>query len=422
MNEKLNWEPDQQEKPKFKNLSPAHVKRFGIDMSDVKIVDTLEILKSKPPNIIIAECVEHVKFVQNWFREQKLMKKNNYVMGLGVYQQLHYDMKLGKKILRPGKIKFKNIYKPYEGQDLTNKTLLVSRTGGIGDLLFIQPNLTYLKQKYPTCNIVFSCGPQYQSMIDNWSCVDTVLDLPFHVSHLFKSDYQSTFEGVIERCKEAETTNAYNLFSKWMGLNLPDELLVPFQEAKNEKVEECLRLLETWNLTEGFLLLQLRASSPIRCPSINFWTELINKLTDRGYNIVITDNPRQTKGIDSFINQLERKEKVFNFARHSKSLDYTIAMTTLSKCVVSTDSALLHIGASLGIPLFGIYGPFPGFIRLKTYPKCDWIDAIKEGCSPCFTHGQLPCKNAGNQPFSPCYDNIDKTDAVNRIEKLLEDN
>ena len=53
--------------------------------------------------------------------------------------------------------------------------------------------------------------------------------------------------------------------------------------------------------------------------------------------------------------------------------------------VVSTDSASLHIAASLDIPLFGIYGPFLGELRLTTYKNADWINAQKK-CAPCFLH------------------------------------
>jgi ADP-heptose:LPS heptosyltransferase len=412
------WKSEAPKRPEQKKLSPSHVKKFGLSIKDIKVVDKLEDLKLKPPSIVIAECVEHVSFMQNWFKEQTLAKNNRYVMGLGVYQQLHHDTRMNRKILKPAKIKFKNLYKPYEGQNLDNKTLIVSRTGGIGDLLFIQPNLTYLKQKYPTCKIGFACGPQYQAMIDNWDSVDEILDLPFSIKHLFNSDYQIIFEGVIERCKEAETTNAYNLFTKWMGLNLPDELLIPKQEPKKDKVEKCFEIIENWGLKEPFLLFQLRASSPVRCPDIQVWIKLVDKLTDKGHNIVITDMPKQTEGVDMFISKLKHKDRVFNFCKHSKSLDYTIAMCSLSKGVISTDSALLHIAASLGISLFGIYGPFPAEIRLSTYPNADWINAKKE-CAPCFQHGGKPCKEAGNNPYSPCYDNLDLDDAVIRIEKLI---
>ena len=163
----------------------------------------------------------------------------------------------------------------------------------------------------------------------------------------------------------------------------------------------------------------MRASSPIRSPGVDYWAELINLLTERGHNIMLTDNPRQQEQVDTFIKKLERQDKVFNFCRESKSLDYTIALTKLSMGTIATDSALNHIAASMDIPCFGLYGPFPGRIRFKTYPKADYIDG-KLPCSPCYLHGHRPCPKAGQDGFSPCYETIDKIEVIERFERLVE--
>jgi len=403
----------------FKQLSPTVMRGLGIKKADIKEVANLEELRTSPPNIVIAKASKNLKFVQNHFKKQELKKKINYVMGLGVYQQLHANPQFGSKFLKPSSLKFKNVYRPYLGQDLANKTLLVFRTGGIGDLLFIQPNLKYLKEQYPTCTIKFACGPQYQAMIETWDCIDKVLDLPFKSGELVGADYHALFEGVIERCTLAHTENAYNLFSDWLGLSLPDELLVPEQKPKEDKVEFCLDKLKEWGVEpHKFILLQLRASSPIRTPRPEFWANIINEVTDRGYDVLITDNPRQADHVDRFINEyLKNKEKVFNFCRESESLDYSIALASLMRCVIATDSALNHIAVSLDKPCYGIYGPFPGSIRLKTYPKAGWVDAERP-CVSCYIHGHEPCPEAGSDGFSPCYDMIDIKKVVDEVEEL----
>jgi ADP-heptose:LPS heptosyltransferase len=414
-------------KREFKPVSRSVMRQLGLSKENIRHVDTIDELRKDPPNIIIAEAVRNVKFVQNWFKEQVLLKKHRYVMGLGVFQQLHYDAR-GTKILKPTSLRFKNIYRPYLGQNVEGKSILVFRTGGIGDLLFIQPNLRYLKETYDDCTIRFACGPQYQPMVENWDCVDEVLDLPYPSSTLIKSDYHVLFEGVIERCKEAERVNAYELFTRWLGLNLPDELLIPKQEPKKELVDECINILgEDFGLTEedGFVVMQLRASSPIRTPRHDFWIKIINGLNKRGINVVLTDNPRQADNIQMFINMLDNPSKTFNFCKHSKSIDYTIALTSLSKGTVATDSALGHIAASLDKKCFGIYGPFPGEIRLKTYPKATWIDATRH-CAPCFLHGHRPCPHATSEGYSPCYDELidtqEKLDTVvNMIGEFIND-
>jgi len=406
-------------KRKLKPVSSSVMRRLGITHVNTKMVSSLIELRKSPPNIIIGEAARKTKFIQNWFKEQKLNKRGKYVMGLGVYQQLHFDFNSNQKILKPSAMQFKKLYKPYMGQNLENKTILVFRTGGIGDLLFIKPNLNYLKEKYPNCYIKFACGPQYQPMVDNWDCIDELLDLPFNAKHLQKSDYHILFEGVIERCKEAETSNAYNLFSRWLGLDLPNELLIPKQLPKEELVNKCQNILDEWGVKD-FLIMQLRASSPIRTPRPEFWVSLMDKLTDAGFNILLTDNPRQAADVNKFIGLLKNKDKVYNFCEKSISLDYTIALTSMSQGAVGTDSAMMHIAASMDIPCYGIYGPFPGWIRLKTYPKADWVDAEKE-CAPCFLHGHRPCPKAGSDGFSPCYDNVNIDEVVKGVEDLIND-
>jgi ADP-heptose:LPS heptosyltransferase len=341
-------------------------------------------------------------------------------MSLGVYLQLHYDTRNNIDILKPSTIQFKKIYKHYNGQNLDNKTLLVFRQGGIGDLLFIQPNLIHLKEKYPTSTIRFACGPQYQSMVNEWDCIDKVLDLPFLVNEMFNSDYHCVFEGVIERCKEAENTCSYNLFSKWMGLNLSDENLIPKQTANKELVEKCKEILKELNIEEkNFIVLQMSASSPIRTPSETVWKNLIDLLTDKGYNILITDSPYKSSDIDKFIKLLKNKDRVKNFCQYSTTIAHTIALVSLSSLIIATDSALNHIAESLDIKSFSIMGPFPGKIRFSTYRNNDWIDVSRDGCSPCFQHGMKPCKYSISG-YSPCYNNIDYDICIEKIERLLK--
>ena len=404
----------------FKQVSTSALRQMGLSKDNIKHVDTIDELRNSPPNIIIAEASRSIRFVQNWFKEQELVKKQKYVMGLGVYQQLHYDQR-GMKILKPTSLRFKNIYRPYLGQNAEDKTILVFRTGGIGDLLFIQPNLRYLKEKYENCTIKFACGPQYQPMVENWDCVDKVLDLPFLVSDLIKSDYHMLFEGVIERCKQAEKDNAYNLFSRWLGLDLPDEMLIPKQTPKEDLVNDCVHILgDEFGLKseDGFIVMQLRASSPVRTPKHAFWIKIINELNKRNFNVVLTDNPRQADNIDKFVNMLDDPTKTFNFCKYSKSIDYSIALTSLSDGAIATDSAISHIAASMDIPCFGIFGPFPGDIRLKTYPKAKWVNA-KRHCAPCFIHSQKPCPQASSDGYSPCYDELIDTDE--KLNKLVDD-
>ena len=414
------FQEQQQANKSKKKVSPDTLHNLGLSGNqELNIENTLDDLRKTIPNIVIAKSTIYVEFEQNFFQMQRMLKKHRYIMASGVYQQLQYSPQfINKKVLKPSSIKFKNIYRPYQGEDLSNKTLFVSRTGGIGDLLFIKPNLEFLKKQYPTCNIKFACGPQYQDMLKNWDCIDKVYDLPIEFIPFMNADYHAIFEGVIERCKEAETTNAYELFTRWLNLNLPPELLIPSQEPEEDIVEKCKEILKGWDiLGEKFFITQIRASSPIRTPSTTFWTTLFDKLVDKGYHIIVSDSPFQEENIQKFIDSFSRPNYLHNFTKKSENLKYLIAMISLANLSISTDSALIHISQSVNTPAFGIYGPFPGNIRLSTYKNVDWVDA-KRSCAPCFIHSLNPCPNSVNG-ISPCYNNINIDEVVERIERLI---
>ena len=169
--------------------------------------------------------------------------------------------------------------------------------------------------------------------------------------------------------------------------------------------------------------MQLRASSPIRTPRHEFWLKIINELNKRGHKVVLTDNPRQADQVDSFINLCENKNMVFNFCKYSETIAHSIALTKLAKATLATDSAMNHIAASLGVKSYGVYGPFPGYIRMKTYPNASWVDASRH-CGPCFIHGHTPCKYS-TEGYSPCYDELIETEeklknVIDKFEELLK--
>lgn len=409
---------------KFLGLKKSNYRAFGLPTDNVKIVNSLNDLRNQPPNIVITEALKNVDYIQNNFKKQSFKKKQKYIMNLGMFESLQYDpnrfyRKNGKnlKLLKPASVQFHKMYRPYKGQELHNKTLLIWRTGGIGDLLFIKPNLDYLKEIYPTCTIKFACGPQYQSMVGEWDCVDMLLDLPFTFNHLVNADYHCIFEGVIERTIEAHTTNAYILFSRWMGLDLPKEKLRPKQTPDKEKVKYCKNVLHKWFLDEkNFVLIQVRASSPVRTPNPSFWFQLIDKLTESGEKIILIDMPDQENNLINIKEKCKNSDDIFVFAKESLDVSYMIALASLAKVTISTDSSLIHIAESVGTKNFGIYGPFPGRIRLETYQNSDWMD-VKYPCAPCFIHNHKPCKNS-ILGYSPCFSTIDIDNCIEKIKGL----
>ena len=413
---------------KGRPLNDSNLRSLGIDPYQPTKVRKTEDLSNYPPNVAVAEALRSISFKQDEKGElNTIEKKKKYVVPLGLYKQLYYDTRNNIKILKPTRPKFKDMYRPYNGQDLTNKTILFWRTGGIGDLLFIQPNLRYIKQTYNNCKIVFACASRYQPMVKSWDCVDEVIDLPFPLPKLGEGDYHAIFEGVIERTLEAHYKNAYKLFTKWLNINLEESKLVPYQEPDHDIVNEFSYVLrEKHNMDfKDFVAFQIHASSPIRTPSYNSSSKLINEITKRGENVIIFDSPSNKDRVDNFIGKyVNDKDKVLNGANYSKTLAHMISMVYCAKAALSVDSSLVHVAVSLGIPVFGIYGPFPGYIRMDTYPNVDWIDCGYQEleCAPCNQHGNQPCPNGRSVCFDATIQKEGKVEEIiDRLEKIYKE-
>jgi len=412
------------------NDADIKLKLLGFDnISETsKIHDDLESLRSCTPIMCVGESILDFHFSIFGGSQKPFKQGDRKVMSLDMYSRLEYDKKAQKQCLKPAGINFADIYKPYTGQDLTDKSLLVWRTGGIGDILFIQPNLIHLKKQYPSCKITFCCSPVYFPLINNWDCIDKFLNIPLDLSVFEQCDYHLTFEGVIERCHVAEKENAYSLFSQWMGLDLPPEKLRPVLYTKKKNNKLARKILKQKSVKEKkFICLQVRASSPIRTPSTYVWIQMVSPLIEKGYDIVILDKPDMEVHVDMFIKQFPEKlrRNIHNFCGVSTAIDMAVSFVNLSKMVIAPDSSLVHIAAALRIPVFGVYGPFTGNVRMSYYLKADWIDPVpstvcKYGGKGCYLHGHNPCP-FNVQGASPCFNEIDFNLANDKILTLLDE-
>jgi ADP-heptose:LPS heptosyltransferase len=403
--------------------------QLGVNEKEVLAhYDTLDDLRNSTPGMAIGTAVKDFWFSIDRKKKQLFKKDSSRILSLFLFQKLSVDPE-GNQCLRPADIQFKTEYNKYNGEDLSGKTLLVWRTGGIGDLLFIQPNLRYLKKKYPTCKIWFGCSPAYYSLINNWKCLDKIVTLPTKYELFKQADYHITFEGVIERCKEAQHVNAYRLFANWMGLDIPDEELIPIQYLKKKNNLAVLTKLKEFGLGPyQYITMQVRTSSPVRTPSLECWKRIMIPLLEDGHNIVICDSPHMSRQIDMLIKTIvpsELREKVFNFCEFSPTIDYCASLINYSRMVISPDSSYTHISAALKVPVLGVYGAFPGSVRMSLYKNAEWIEPEQNdatcqfGGRWCCLHGHKPCP-VNDHGMSPCFNEIDFDEAHVKISKLLK--
>jgi len=383
---------------------------MGCDVSTIaEKSETVEEFGNTAPMFICAESTVDQKLRMAYDSSALELKAGQAVCMTAAMYKNHVDM---QPTLIPSRRKFSDCFKPYRGEDLAGKTLFVWRSGGIGDLLFIRPILMAFKEKYEGIKIIFATKTRYHSMVEQWDdCIDELSMVPFDVdSTLDAADYHISYEGLIERCKEAELMDAHDLFAKHSHI-----------EIKNyNRRMKCICQNRFFDVIRNeYAVVQIGSSSPIRTPWHGKMIEVIDHLTE-SIDVIISGSQRETRTIDDIISCCKRPERIINFSKFTGSIVDAVKLVTGAKIVVAPDSSHVHMAAAQGVPCVGIYGPFPARVRTEHYENFigvepDESDACTHGGKGCFTHSHLPCHWG-----TKCWHHLDTEKITNAIDKLME--
>jgi ADP-heptose:LPS heptosyltransferase len=275
-------------------------------------------------------------------------------------------------------------------------------------------------------------APRHMPIIEAWpkGLVDVVAPLPFSLDLLQMTYYHLAFEGVIERNIEGKTKNAYDLFSEISGVN------VDFNDPKYA-IEMCTddKIINEIKpkLPENFIVIQMRATSPIRMMDVEKWFNIISELHDKtNLSFVFADAEKYSKYYDKIITDYTNsgldKNRFYNACSISKSINYAVNIIGLSKGLIGIDSAMSHICEGLKKPGLCIYGPFKADLRIRYYKYIDYIepDPSMITCKkwPCMYHGKeiLWCPYRRDNHLDPqCMSVIDNNKIIEKSLNLFKD-
>lgn len=306
------------------------------------------------------------------------------------------------------------VYRPYNGQDLSDKRIMTWRTGGIGDIFFLSPVLRYLKKKYPTSFIRVASG--CKQPLENVPEIDELYDMPFDAALLDDVDFHLIFQGIIESSSEAsKRTHAVDMFFSYFKIDsthLPIEDKKPQLFFNKDEIEWRDKALQNLKISdEDYVIgLQLETSSPLR----NFPKEKIK---------TVIDILAKEKGIKIALVGSKQQETVANYYKGTNenviiSTDFTIRqaiiLATRYDLIVSPDTFMIQAAGALDKPLIGLYGPFPSEVRMKYFKNAIGIEPDVV-CSPCYKHDFRPCIKG--HP-SPCFTQIRPEDILQAIDYL----
>lgn len=301
-----------------------------------------------------------------------------------------------------------------DGVDLNNKSVLVMRYGGIGDIIATLFGLTELRRIYPNIEIGYLCSPSYSSILSNFNgLVNGTANVVVSYNHVKRFKYFVYLDEVIENDPLATEIPIQDLYAKHLG--------VPTLKA-----DTLDHLVAKSNLqTPSFyprqgIGIQYVSNAPIRNYNIDTLCDLINKLADKYPNKHIHLLGRADDFIPTqyIMSKTDGRVIVNGCGNPKMDLQQTMELVSALEVVIAPDSSMLHVAGICKTPMVGLFGPFPSKLRISRYKNAIGIDGNAE-CSPCFRHFPLHwCKfNSGE---GLCVNNIDTDLIIKNASKFLD--
>lgn len=345
-------------------------------------------------------------------------------------------------------------------EDLTNKTLVVKHTWGVGDILYSTPALKALKEKFSGLKIIYVCGypdvlrenPDVDE-VHHWMEVDDLMDfvsergetwyflnydvplkggfdykinlrtkpqLNEYLVSLIKKD-PKTLVNQERQFVEQATSIAIPRYKMvaldiycWHAFVNPEVKSVYYYptEAELDWAKVFLSRMKALNKTVVILM----PNSSTRYKDYPHWKEVIKLLPQNLFWIVMGGNPKQ--------NDPWSGSNVAD-CRGAFRIRESFALCLEADLTCSSDTGLFYPRAALGRPCVVTYGPHEPEPFLHYFPSARGLRIKKLESTPgmigmcsvgCYidTEG---CKESGD--FAPCLKELKPDEVANTITEVL---
>lgn len=311
------------------------------------------------------------------------------------------------------------------------KSILISRTDSIGDVMLTLPMCGYLKKHFPELKIIF-LGKRYtKAVIDNCKHVGAFLDYDlflekgdgFAIQELQKLNVDSVIhvfpvKHIAFLCRKAKIKNRVGTSGRWYHYFTCNRIIPlsrknsDLHEAQlNIKLLQFLNIPTTINIEEipnyyGFdapnkklpefcyselkkVIFHMKSKGSAREWGLNNFSSLYRLLDKTQYQIYITGTADEEKLMGDF------------FIHHPEAINLCgkLSLTELctfikdSHALVAASTGPLHIASALGIRAIGLFAPMrpihPG--RWAPLGKKAEVLVLNKNCSDCRKGGACHC-------------------------------
>jgi ADP-heptose:LPS heptosyltransferase len=246
--------------------------------------------------------------------------------------------------------------------------ILITRPGGIGDLLFLTPLISYLDAL--GWRVVVSTCKGFWPVLEGNPHVSALVDYPLSAEAFEGYKNSLWLENAVEAGGLAEELHMADLFFRLAGLEAPKGF--PMHCRAQRIPHSALRTPHS-SLHIG---VHLTASAKNR--QYNRGAELMDVL------LANTDWVLHVFGAPGEVRTVAH-DRIVNHTQEGLSLRDTLALVGEMDGFVGVDSGLLHAAGGMGVPCVALFAAFSGDLRCRYHGRTVIVQATAE-CAPCFHH------------------------------------
>jgi ADP-heptose:LPS heptosyltransferase len=257
----------------------------------------------------------------------------------------------------------RRLFRPYEGQPLENKSLLLFFGSAMGDTVVLLPVLRRLKELYPSSRLYITVRPFERHFYYGVGEVSMLLNRVLNLRELPPVDYVVDFSGMAgDRDFLSMGMQEYyykRLFLEPKEIN-PRHYKLPVNPKALEPVRELVEKLR--EAKKPLLLVSPKSPAWVRRLPYSFLKELASLAED--FTLLVAQPSEEKELTEAKLGRLGYR--VLN--PYMTHLDYFKALIYLVDAVISVDTGTFHLAGSLEKPLVGIFNTFPCSHR-NYYPR-----------------------------------------------------
>ena len=316
-----------------------------------------------------------------------------------------------------------------------NEKILFINFGGLGDEILFLPAIISVKKEFPNSKITLALEPRSKGITSLTDIIDETLfaDIKnknkyFSLVKLLFTIWTKRFDIVVSsgankfislflfltfikkrygydsgKLSKSLLTKAVPLNKNQYASNMYHDLISDLTDNKTDIPQINIQKKETIPnsvlIHPGVSLMSIKKGI-IKTISAETWSEVIEKLADRGKNVILAGGPDDKEVIEAITKKVPQ-EKFTNMYGKTKSLKELAELISSAEKFLCSDSAPLHIGVALGVQTYVIFGPTDDKKLIPQNNKVVPIKAEKCDCKsyPCLwekrktTCEKLDCLN-----------------------------